>query len=210
MPTFRADRRARPGDARLHLRQRPLAVQHDGAERDRQPHGTRVHRHRRGGRRRRPHGEEGRPGRRAVRLVRRHLRVLPAGTADVLPPRRLVGRRRPRRRPGRSGARPAGRRDARRAPRRARPRADAVAAHALRRDGHRPPCSPRRQGRARARSSPWSATARSASAASSPRAGSAPSRSSCSAVTPTASRWHGVRRDRHRQRARRGSDRARA
>ena len=44
-------------------------------------------------------------------------------------------------------------------------RADAVAAHAVRRDGHRPPRRRRRQGRGRARASRWSATAPSACAA---------------------------------------------
>ena len=120
---------------------------------------------RRGGRLRRPHGEEGRPGRRAVRLVRRHLRVLPAGTADLLHARRMVGRHRARRRPGRGGAGAAGRRHAGRASGRPGPRADAVAAHALRRDGHRPPRRARREGAARARSSRSSATARWACAA---------------------------------------------
>ena len=101
---------------------------------------------------RRPHGEEGRPGRRSLRVVRRHLRVLPAGTADVLPAWRMVGRYRARRRPGRSGACPAGGWHAGRASRRARPRADAVAPDPLRRDGHRPPRGAGRQGPVGARS----------------------------------------------------------
>ena len=38
------------------------------------------------------HRQARRPRHRAVRLVRRHLRVLPRGPADLLPPRRLLGR----------------------------------------------------------------------------------------------------------------------
>ena len=62
---------------------------------------------------------------------------------------------------GEGGARPAGGRNARRAARRPGPRADAVAADALRRDGHRPPRRARGEGDVRARSSrlsvmaPW-------------------------------------------------------
>ena len=62
-----------------------------------------------------------------------------------------------------------------------------------------------RQGRWR-----WSATGRSACAASSPRGASAPSRSSSWAATRTASRWQGVRRDRRGERARRRGSGARA
>jgi NADPH:quinone reductase-like Zn-dependent oxidoreductase len=40
----------------------------------------------------------------AIRLVRRHLRILPTGTADVGPPWRMVGRHHARRRP--RGGRP--------------------------------------------------------------------------------------------------------
>ena len=58
---------------------------------DRPTHGTRVHRRRRGRRRRRPHGEGRRPRRHAVRLVRRHLRLLPGRTAHLVSPRRRYG-----------------------------------------------------------------------------------------------------------------------
>ena len=73
--------------------------------------------------------------------------------------------RRRRRRPGRGRARPAGRRHARRAPGRRRRRADAVAAHALRRDGHRPPRRGRGAASGPGEPSRSSATARSGSAA---------------------------------------------
>ena len=59
----RADRRARRGHPRRHLRQRPLAVQVDGAERRPAADGPRVHRRRRGRRRRRPDGQGRRPRR---------------------------------------------------------------------------------------------------------------------------------------------------
>ena len=52
----RADRRARTRHPRRDLRQRSLAVQGNGADRVRPPHGPRVHRRRRGRRRRRPLG----------------------------------------------------------------------------------------------------------------------------------------------------------
>ena len=55
---------------------------------DRPPDGPRVHRRRRGRRRRRPHVHVRRPGRRAVLLLRRHVRLLPRRAAHVLPPRR--------------------------------------------------------------------------------------------------------------------------
>ena len=55
------------------------------------PDGPRVHRHRRSVGADVPHREAGRPRRRAVRLVGRHLRLLPRGAADVVPARRLVG-----------------------------------------------------------------------------------------------------------------------
>ena len=54
-------------------------------------------------------GSARRRGRRAVRVVRRHLRLLSRRPAHLLPPRRLVGPRR-RRRPGRGRPRPVGRR----------------------------------------------------------------------------------------------------
>ena len=97
--------------------------------------------------RRRAHREARRPRRRTVRVVRRHLRLLPRGTAHLLPARRLLGRNRARRRPGRGGARPAGRRNARRPAGRRGRRADAVASDSLGRDGHRPPRCARGQGR---------------------------------------------------------------
>ena len=56
----------------------------------------------------------------AVRVVRRHLRVLPRGPAHLLPARRLLGRARLRRRPGRGRAGPVRRRHAGQAAGRAR------------------------------------------------------------------------------------------
>ena len=53
---------------------------------------------------------QGRPRRRAVRLLRRHLPVLPRGPADLLRARRLLGRAARRGRPGRGDPGPAGRR----------------------------------------------------------------------------------------------------
>ena len=74
--------------------------------------------------------------------------------------------RRHRRRSGRGGARPARRRNARRPPGRRGRRADAVAADALGRDGHRPPRgASRRSVDAGQDASPSSATARSGCAA---------------------------------------------
>ena len=114
-PADRADRRARTRHPRRDLRQRSLAVQVDGADRVRPPHGPRVHRRRRGRRRRRPDGQDGRPRRLAVPVVGRHLRLLPRRAAERVPTRRQVRLRRRRRRPGRGGARAAGGRHARRA-----------------------------------------------------------------------------------------------
>ena len=92
--------------------------------------------------------------------------LLPRGAADVVPPRRFLRHRR---------ASTAAQAEAVRVPLadgtlfvlpvgRGR-RADAVAAHALRRDGHRPPCGARRAGSGPARRWRSSATARSACAA---------------------------------------------
>ena len=62
--------------------------------------------------------KKGDSGCRAIRLVRRHLRVLSTGTPDVLPARWVVGRRHTGRRAGRRGADSTGGRHARRASRR--------------------------------------------------------------------------------------------
>ena len=67
-------------------------------------------------------------------------------------------------------------------------RADALAAHAVGRDGHRPPRGGRGRVAPRRHASPSSATAPWACAASSPPSGSAPSRSSSWAATRTGSR----------------------
>ena len=119
-----ADRRDGAGGARLHLRQRPAPLPLDAGLGRGQPDGPRVHRRRRGDRRRRRHREARRPGHRAVRLVRQHLRLLPRGPAHLLPHggfwggngigggqaeavRVPAGRRHPRQGPGRRGLRPA-------------------------------------------------------------------------------------------------------
>ena len=85
----------------------------------------------------------------AVPVVRRHLRLLPRGTPERLPPRRQVrladvdgGQGEAVRVPQADGTLVA-------LPGRPRRRADAVSAHALGRDGHRPPRRHRRHGRAR-------------------------------------------------------------
>ena len=93
-PGLRAAHR-RPGarPARLHLRQRPAPVPLDAGRRRGPADGARVPRRRRG-RRRRGLGPGPRRRRdRAVRLLRRHLRLLPGGPAHLLPRRRLLGRR---------------------------------------------------------------------------------------------------------------------
>ena len=92
-----------------------------------------------------------RPGRgHAVRFLRRHLPVLRGRAADGLRPWRLLRQwRRGRRRPGRGAAHPAGRRHALPARRRRGRFADAVAADAGGRDGHRPPRRGDRPGRRR-------------------------------------------------------------
>ena len=70
-----------------------------------------------------PNGQAGRCGRRSIRLVGRHLRLLPGGAPHFLPARRVVGRRRhstagrarrcaSRRRTARSSCFPVGRDDA--------------------------------------------------------------------------------------------------
>ena len=133
----RRDRARRPG---LHLRQRPAPLPLDAGLRAGQADGPRVPRRRRGGRLRGVRAGRGRPGGRAVRLVRRHLRVLPGGPAHLLPARRVLGRGRCRRRPGRGGPGAAGRR-ARwsKLPVGEDSRAAAVAADAVRRVRHRLP-----------------------------------------------------------------------
>ena len=117
-----AHRRDRPRRALLHLRLRPAPVplhaRHAGGRVD----GPRVPRRRRGDRHRGRDGQARRPGHRAVRLVRRHLRLLPRGPADLVPPRRLLERRRRRRRPGRGRPRATRRRHPRRGARSARTR----------------------------------------------------------------------------------------
>ena len=111
---------------------------------------------------------------------------------------------------GRSGARPAGRRNALRPAGRQGRRADAVAAHALRRDGHRPSCGRHRQGRPRQdsrgrRRRRRRFVRRDRRAAPRRRADHHPGPSS----RPDRARER-VRRDRRRQRARRRGGRARA
>ncbi len=95
----------------LHLRERPVALPVHARLRTRSPHRPRVPGHRRGRGRRCGRVRRRRPGRRPVRVVRRHLRLLPGRTADLVPPRGPVGPRRHRRRPGRSGPCPPGRRN---------------------------------------------------------------------------------------------------
>jgi hypothetical protein len=77
----------------------------------------------------------------------RQLRLLPGGTADLLPAWRLVGQGRRRRWAGRGGSCSASRRDARRSAGRRRRRADAVTPQPLRRDGDGPPRGSGRQTR---------------------------------------------------------------
>jgi aryl-alcohol dehydrogenase-like predicted oxidoreductase len=71
--SMQTDRRHCPCRPRLHLRLGPAPLSLDAGHPGRKLDGTRVHRRR--GRHRRRHrlGQEGRPGHRAVRLVRRHL-----------------------------------------------------------------------------------------------------------------------------------------
>ena len=160
-----ADRRDHARHSRLHLRQRPVAVRRHGAERDRPVDGPRGDRRRRGRRRGGRARQAGRPRGDAVRVLRRHLRVLPRGSADRLRARRLLRQQRHERRAGRGAAHPVRRRHPVHAAGRRGRRADAVAADALRRDGHRPPRRGRGAGSRRADASPSSATARSACAA---------------------------------------------
>src|SRR5215204_1085519 len=68
-PPDRANRRACRRQPRRHLRQRSVAVQDNGTQRDRPPHGARGHRRRRGRRCLRPHHESRRCRRRAVRVL---------------------------------------------------------------------------------------------------------------------------------------------
>ena len=87
-----AHRRARADHRRLRLRQRPAPLRLDVRRRTGRPAWATSS----SASSRRPaadvaHRQEGRPRRRAVRLVRRHLRVLPRGPADLLRPRRLLG-----------------------------------------------------------------------------------------------------------------------
>ena len=140
-----ADRRRRAHRALLHLRQRPAPVPQPAVDPRRNPDGPRVHRRRRGGRLGRgdPHARRLRD--RPVRLVGRHLRLLPRGAADLVPSRRVLGRQRDRRRPGRGGTRAAGRRHPREGAGRRRRVALPVPAHPVRRVRHR---LPRRRSRA--------------------------------------------------------------
>ena len=156
------------------------------AQRARPPDRARVHRRRRGRRGRGAHAEARRPGRRPVRVVRRDLRVLPRGSADVMPARRLVGRARLDGGQGEAVRVPLADGTLVELPGGGDRRADAVAADPLRRDGHRPPRGRRGAASRRATRSPSSATAPSACAACSRPSGSAPSRSSLSAATRTA------------------------
>ena len=160
-PHRRAHRRDHARDSRLHLRQRPVAVRLDGAERDRPVDGSRGDRDRRGRRRRGPHDQARRPGGDAVRDFGRHLRVLSRGAADRVRARRLLRQQRHERRPGRGAAHPLRRRHPVPAAGRRGRRADALAADAGRRDGHRPPRRGHREGCVRARRWRSSATARS-------------------------------------------------
>jgi hypothetical protein len=89
-----ADGRDSGGRPRLHLRQRPVAVQLDGAERERAEHGPRGDRRRRGRRQRGAHRQTRRPGGDAVRDLRRQLRVLPGGAQHGLRACRVFRQRR--------------------------------------------------------------------------------------------------------------------
>ncbi len=146
-PCHRADRRRPNRQPRLHLRQRSLAVQDDGTQRYRPTHGTRCHRRRRSRRGGRSHHESRRCRRHAVRVFRRHLRLLPRSAAYVMHPRRILRHRWHGRRTGRSAARPFGGRNTLRTTGRQRRRADAVPSHSFRRDGDGKSCGRRRQGR---------------------------------------------------------------
>ena len=201
---------ARLRHTRRDLRQRPLAVQVDGAERDRPTHGARVRGSRRGRRRRGSLGQARRFRDLAVPLVRRHLRLLPRGPADLVPARRAVRRPGRRRRPGRSRSRAAGRRDAGRPGVEAERRAAAVAPDADRRDVDRSPRGaggagrPGQDGRGRRRRG-GRALRRDRVEAARRRAGDPPR------PAPRADRARPrVRRRRGRRGARRGGGRARA
>ncbi len=162
-------------------------------ERDRPPHGPRVHRRRRGRRRRRPHGQAGRPRRRPVRLVRRHLRLLPgrdcrppaSTAASGAAPSSTAARARrcaSRRRTARSSSLPVGPDDALMPSLLTLSDVMGTGHHAALAAQGRPGQDRGRRRRRRGR------PVRRAS----PPAGSAPSRSSCWAVIPTGSRWRGT------------------
>ena len=136
---------------------------------------------------RRPQRQAGRARRDAVRDLRRHLRVLPRGTAHRLRPRRLLRQRRHQRRPGRGAADPVRRRHA--VSRSPVGEDDALMPSLLTLSdvmgtGHHAAVVAQSRPATRSRSS---ATAPSVCAASSPPSASAPSRSSSWAATPTAS-----------------------
>ena len=173
----------------VRLRLGPLVLPRPNALRGGQAGRPRVHRRGRGRRLGGRRAPQGRPRHRPVRLQRRHLPALPGRHHHELRPRRLLGQRRHRRRPGRGRARPVRRRHPGARPgHRPLRRDDALAARALRRDGHRPSRRGQRRRQGRAAWSPSSATARSASAACSPPRASAPRASSPSAATRPARR----------------------
>ena len=149
--------RRRPRARQLHLRLRPVALSRRPGAEGPAPDGSRVRRRRRGRRRRGERRPGGRPRGGALRVVRRHVRVLPARAADVVRGRRRLRLPRPdgharRRGSGRGGPRAGGRWDARPgAPRcldRRRPHARG-APQPLGRHGHRPPRRARRPRAAR-------------------------------------------------------------
>ncbi len=164
-PRSRADRRDPPRGPRLHLRQRPVAVQRHAEERDGAEHGPRGHRRRRSRRQRRPHVKPGQVVVMPFAISDGTCEFCQEGLPTACVHVGFVGNR------GMNGAQA----EALRIPfadgtlyptrRQRERRAHAVAAHALRRDGHRPPRGGRRARRARATASRSSATAPSACAA---------------------------------------------
>ena len=145
------------------------------------------------------HAQARRSRRDALRVLRRHLRVLPEGLHTACVHGGFFGNG------GRNGGAQA---EALRVPLadgtlypltgRRGPRADAVAPHPLRRARHRPPRGGRRPASSPASRSPSWATAPSGCAASSPPSASAPSRSSSWAAISDLSTWPSIRRDGHR------------
>ena len=86
-----ADRRDHPAVGDLHLRVGPVALPRDRGARRADADGSRVRRHRRGGRLGGHHDQAGPVRRRVVLRLRQHLRDLPGRLPDLLRPPRGLG-----------------------------------------------------------------------------------------------------------------------